>query len=65
MDRLNQVGIAREGLQRRCLIGPEELGHLALLCLEIGELEPRQRIFEIPPDPFNWIQLRAVGGQEH
>jgi hypothetical protein len=28
------------------------------------EVEPSERIFEVPPDPFNAMQLRAGGGQE-
>jgi hypothetical protein len=33
MNGLDEIGIAREGLQRSRLIGPEELGHIVLLCL--------------------------------
>jgi hypothetical protein len=64
MNGLNEVGIAREGLPRGRLIGPEERGHIVLLPIQSRALEPCQGVFEIPPDPFNGAQLRAVRGQE-
>jgi hypothetical protein len=38
---------------------------MLLVSIQSRELEPRQGVFEVPPDPFNGAQLRAVGGQEH
>lgn len=38
---------------------------MSLLRIQRREWAPSQRVFEIPPDPFNGAQLRAVGGQEH
>jgi hypothetical protein len=33
MNGLDEIRIAREGLQRSRLLGPEELGHIVLLYL--------------------------------
>jgi hypothetical protein len=38
---------------------------MVVLPSQSRELEPGQGAFEIPPDPFNGAQLRAVGGQAH
>jgi hypothetical protein len=65
MNGFDEIGIAREGLQGDRLIPPEEMGNVVLLHIQIGELEPRQRVFEVAPDPLNRVQLGAVGGQEH
>jgi hypothetical protein len=65
MDGFNQVGIARQGLQRRRLVSPQERGHVVLLCLQSRKLEPRERVFEVAPDAFNGAQLGTVWGQEH
>jgi hypothetical protein len=65
MNGVDEIGIARESLQGGCLVPSEELGDVVLLRIQIGELEPRQRIFEVAPDSLNGVQLRTVGGQEH
>jgi hypothetical protein len=65
MNRLNQVGVAREGLQRRRFIGPEERGYIVLLGLQRREVKPGERVFEVSPDPLNRVQLRTIGRQEH
>ena len=65
MNRLNQVGVAREGLQRRRFIGPEERGYIVLLGLQRREVKPGERVFEVSPDPLNRVQLWAIGRQEH
>jgi len=36
---------------------------MSLLRIQRREWAPSQRVFEIPPDPFNGAQLRAVGGK--
>jgi hypothetical protein len=65
MNRLNQVGVAREGLQRSRLGGPEELGDVVLLPLPRGELAPRQRVLPVAPAPRHGIQLWAIGWEAH
>ena len=64
MHGLDEIGIACQGLQRGRLISPEEIGDVLLLHVQSGKLEPRQRVFEIAPDPLNRVQLGTVGGQE-
>lgn len=61
LEGLNQVGIAREGLPRRRLIGPEERGDIVLLGVQSREVEPGKRVFEVPPDPLERVQLRTIG----
>jgi hypothetical protein len=65
MNSLNQVGLAREGLQPCRLVGPEARGHVVLLCIQSGKLELRERVFAVAPDAFNGVQLGTVWGQEH
>jgi hypothetical protein len=65
MDGFNQVGVAREGSQRRRLVSPQECGHVVLLGIQRRKLEPRERVFEVAPDAFNGAQLGTVRGQEH
>jgi hypothetical protein len=65
MNGLNQVGVVREGVQRRRLVGPQEHGHIVLVCIPRWEMEPRERVFEVAPDAFNGVQLGTVRGQEH
>jgi hypothetical protein len=57
MNGVDEIGIARESLQGGCLVPSEELGDVVLLRIQIGELEPRQRIFEVAPDSLNGVQL--------
>jgi hypothetical protein len=63
MNGFDEIGIARESLQGDRLIPPEESGDVVLLHIPIGELEPRQRVFEAAPDPLNRVQLGTVGGR--
>ena len=65
MNGLDERGIAREGLQRGRLIPPEEHRDIVLLHVQRGKVEPRQRVFEVAPDPLNRVQLRTIGRQEH
>lgn len=65
MNCLNQVGVAREGLQRSRLINPEEHGQIVLLGIQSRELEPGERVFEVSLDPLNRVQLWTIGRQEH
>jgi hypothetical protein len=55
MNGLDEIGIAREGLQFGHLIGPQELGNTILLPIQIRELELGERIFEVTPDPLNRV----------
>jgi hypothetical protein len=36
-----------------------------LLCIESRKLEPRERVFEVAPDPFDGVELWTLGRQEH
>ena len=45
MDSVDEAGVAREGLQRDCLMAREECCDSVLLHIQAGELEPRQRVF--------------------
>jgi hypothetical protein len=65
MNGLDELGIAREGLQGGGLIGSEARGQRVWLHVQIRAVEPRQRVFEVAPDPFKGIQLGTVGWQEH
>jgi hypothetical protein len=65
MNGLDEIGVGRESVQRRRLIGPEEHRHIVLLPLKGREVEPGERIFEVTPDPLNGVQLRTIGRQEH
>jgi hypothetical protein len=65
MDRLDEIGIAREGLPRGGLIPPEERRNIVLLYIQSGKLEPRERVFQVAPDPLERVQLGAVRRQEH
>jgi hypothetical protein len=55
MNGLDEIGIAREGLQYGHLIGPQGLGHTILLPIQMRELELGERIFEVTPDPLNRV----------
>jgi hypothetical protein len=65
MNGVDEIGIARESLQGDRLVPSEEMGDVVLLHIQIGELEPRQRIFEVAPDPLDGVQLGTVGEQAH
>jgi hypothetical protein len=65
MHGVDERGRARERLQGDRLIASEEMGDVVLWHLQMGELEPRQRIFEVAPNPLARVQLGTVGGQEH
>ena len=65
MNGLDEIGIAREGLQYGHPIGPQELGSIILLPIQMRELEPGERIFEVTPDPLNRVQLGTIGRQEY
>jgi hypothetical protein len=65
MNRLNQGGVAREGLQRRRFIGPEERGSIVLVGLQRREVKPGERVFAVSPDPLKRVQLWAIGRQAH
>ncbi len=40
MNSLDEIGITRERLQRCFLVGPEQLGYIILLPLQVREVEP-------------------------
>ncbi len=63
MDRLDEIGVAREGLQRGGLIPPKERRQIVLLRVQSGEVEPRERVFQVTPDPLDGVQLGAVRRQ--
>src|SRR5919108_6428273 len=65
MNSLDEIGITRERSQRRVLVGPEKLGYIILLPLQVREVEPGHRILEVPPNPFNGVELWTIGRQEH
>lgn len=65
MNSLDEIGITRERLQRCFLVGPEQLGYIILLPLQVREVEPGQRILEVPPNPFNGVELWTIRWQEH
>ena len=47
------------------LVLGEESGDVVLLHIQVGELEPCQRVFEVAPHPFNRVQLWTIGWQEY
>jgi hypothetical protein len=63
MDSLDEIGVAREGLQRGGLIPTEERRDRVLLHVQHGEVEPRECVFEVSPDALNRVQLGTVGRQ--
>ncbi len=65
MNGLDEIRVAREGLEGSCLIPPEERGDVVLLHLQSGKVEPRQGILEVAPDPFNGVELWTIRRQEH
>jgi hypothetical protein len=65
INGLDEIGIAREGLQYGHLIGPQEPGNTILLPIQMRELELGKRIFEVTPDLLNRGQLGTIGWQEY
>jgi hypothetical protein len=65
MNGLDEIRVAGEGLQRGRLVLPEKMGDIVLLHLQRGKLEPRERVFEVSPDPLYWVQLWTIGWQEY
>jgi hypothetical protein len=65
MNGVDEIGIACEGLQRDGRIPPEECRDLVLLRIQSRALEPRQRVFEVAPDPLDRVQLGTIRWQEH
>lgn len=65
MNRLDEIRVTGEGLQRRGRIAPEEMGDVVVLLIQRRKLAPRQCVFQVAPDSFNRIQLWAIGRQEH
>jgi hypothetical protein len=65
MNGLDEIGVVRERLSRGGPIPLAERHEIVLLHIQSGELEPRQGIFEVAPDPFNRVQLWTVGRHEH
>jgi hypothetical protein len=65
MNGLDGIGVVCERLERGGLIPLAERHEIVLLHIQVGELEPRQGIFEVAPDPFNRVQLWTVGRQGH
>jgi hypothetical protein len=65
MDRLDEIGVAREGVQRGGLIPPEARRNIVLLPVQSGELEPRERVFQVAPDPLARVQRGAVRRQAY
>jgi hypothetical protein len=64
INSVHERGIPGEGLQRGGLIALQERGHIVLLHVQVGKLEPGERVFAISPDPLNGVQLRTIGRQE-
>jgi hypothetical protein len=62
MNSPDEIGIARESLQRSSFIDPEKLGHIVLLYIQMREVKPGQRIFRVAPDLFNRVQLVGLCG---
>ena len=52
-------------MQRRRLLSPAECGPGVLLCLQRRTLEPRERVLEVAPDPFEGVELGTIGRQAH
>jgi hypothetical protein len=65
MNRLDEVRIAGEGLERDRLLPSEERRDRVLLHIQRWKLAPGQRVFPVAPDPLNGVQLRAIGRQEY
>jgi hypothetical protein len=64
MDRLDEIGVACEGLQRGGLLPLEERRDLVLLHVQSGNVEPRECVFKVVPDPLARVQLGTVRWQE-
>jgi hypothetical protein len=65
MHGLDKRGIARACLQRRVLVGPETLGHIILLPIQVREVEPSPRLLAVSPDPRKGVELWTIGRQAH
>jgi hypothetical protein len=65
MNGLHEIGVCRKRLECGGLIRLEERGDVVLLHIEVGKLEPCERVFQITPDPLDGVQLGAVWWQEH
>jgi hypothetical protein len=65
MNGSDKIRIAREGLPRGGLLALKESGDVVLFHPQVGELEPRQRGFEVAPHARNRVQLRTIGWSEH
>ena len=65
MNGLDEIGVACEGLQRGGRIPPEERRDRVLWRIQMGKLEPSQRVFEVAPNPLDRVQLGTIRRQEH
>ena len=64
MDRLDEIGVAGEGLQRGGRRPLEERRERVLLPVQCGKLEPRECVFQVAPDPLDRVQLGTVWRHE-
>jgi hypothetical protein len=63
MDRLDELGVAGEGLPRGGRLPLEERRERVLLHVQCGKLEPRECVFKVAPDPLDRVQLGTVWRQ--
>jgi hypothetical protein len=63
MNCFRQVGVPRECLENRRIMGPEQVPQIDLLCLEIGELLQGQVVLQVAPDLCNRVSalLKRAG----
>jgi hypothetical protein len=65
MNGLDQRGIAGQRWQPGRFRGPEEVGKIVLWGMQIREVKPGQRIFQVSPAPRNRVPCRTIRWQEH
>jgi hypothetical protein len=65
MNSLDERGIARERMQRSGPIGPEQLGSILWLPIQVRDVELGQRLLEVAPDPLDGVECWAIGRQAH
>jgi hypothetical protein len=64
INSLDEIRIAREGLQSARFIAAEEEAQIILLGIEKSKLPPGQVVLQVVPHPFDRVHLGAIGGQE-
>ena len=65
MNGFHHVRVTGERLEGRRVIALQEVAHVDLLDIKITELQPREVILEVTPDPRNGVQLWTVGWQPY